>query len=283
MKYLLLGASGFLGSAVKEELLKVKISENIEIIAPLRGEKLLGSNIIYDLNKTDNLQSILEYFKPNSIINCSVKIDFESSCNKQMDIINSLVPSICASYCKRNNANIVQASTISVYEDTKITSVKSKYNTNTTYGKSKLKGDKAIIENNIEYSILRFPGIWGSEGSNHLGINLAINNALKKKIAPTLVGDGSGKRNYIFLKDAAKCIVDAALNKRYGIYICASDECISIKYMLEQIAKEFIGNDNLKFINNNEQTQDRIYIGNYKWIKFTKFKDALKLENKYIR
>ena len=283
MKYLLLGASGFLGSAVKEELLKVQISEKIKILAPVRGEKFLSSNIIYDLNKADNLISLLEYFKPDSIINCSVVIDFENMFNKEMDIINSLVPSICASYCKKNNANIVQASTISVYADAKMCSVKNKYNTTSNYGRSKLEGDKAIIDNKIRYSILRFPGIWGLGGPNHLGINLAINNALRKKIPPKLIGDGSGKRNYIFLKDAAKCIIDAALNKRYGVYICASDEYLSIKYMLEQIAKEFIGNDNLEIINNNEKTQDRIYIGNYKWIKFTKFKDALKLENKYIQ
>lgn len=284
MKYLLLGASGFLGSIVKAELLKIQFSEKIKLIAPLRGENLTGSKLIYDLSKIENLMPILEYFKPDTIINCSAKVDFENIYNDEMHIINTLVPKICASYCKNNNINIVHASSVSVYdEDKKIVSVKSKYNYKKGYSKTKLRGDLAIIDQKIKYSILRFPGIWGTRGPNHLGINLAINNAINNKIIPTLFGDGNGIRNYIFLKDAAKCIIDAALNKRYGIFICAPDEYISIKNMLEQIANEFMNGDNLKIINPDEITQDRIYFGNYKWIEFLKFKEALKLEKSLIR
>ena len=284
MKYLLLGASGFLGSIVKAELLKIQFSEKIKLIAPLRGENLKELKIIYDLSKVENLMPILEYFKPDTIINCSAKVDFENIYNDEMHIINTLVPKICASYCKKNNVNLVHASSVSVYEeDKKIVSLKSKYNNKKGYSKTKLEGDLAIIEQKIKYSILRFPGIWSSQGPNHLGINLAINNAINNKIIPTLFGDGNGKRNYIFLKDAAKCIIDAALNKRYGIFICAPDEYISIKNMLEQIAKEFMNGDNLKIINPDVITQDRIYFGNYKWIEFLKFKEALKLEKRLIR
>ena len=89
MKYLLLGASGFLGSIVKEELLKIQCYEKIKLIAPLRGENLTKSKIIYDLSKIENLMPILEYFKPDTIINCSAKVDFENIYNNNQ--INFLV------------------------------------------------------------------------------------------------------------------------------------------------------------------------------------------------
>tara|TARA_Y100000991_G_scaffold197535_1_gene168068 strand:+ start:689 stop:1561 length:873 start_codon:yes stop_codon:yes gene_type:complete len=280
-RYLLLGSTGFLGSKVKEEISKICFNNRIELLAPSRGEILKDTGTIYDLSQITNFESILEIFKPTTIINCSAKIDFENINIEEMNIINNLIPSICASYCKRNSAHLVNVSTVAVYEaDKQIISLNNACNPETYYGKTKLKGDLSIINAKIKSIILRFPGIWGLKGPNHLGINLAINNAINKKSSPTLIGDGLGKRNYIFVKDAAKCIVDAALHNRQGIFICAPREYIPIKYMLSKINSEFMNHNNLNQINAEIKTKDKIYIGNYNWIKFLGFEEAIKLEKK---
>ena len=280
-RYLLLGSTGFLGSKVKDEISKICFANRIDLLAPLRGEIFKDTGTTYDLTKISDFESILENFKPTTIINCSAKIDFEDINIEDMNVINNLIPSICASYCKKHSAHLVHVSTVSVYEgDKEITSLNTACVPQTYYGKTKLEGDLSIINAKIKSIILRFPGIWGLKGPNHLGINLAINNAIKKKLIPTLIGDGLGKRNYIFVKDAAKCIVDAALNNREGIFICAPKEHIPIKYMLSKINIEFMNYYNLNHLNADIKIKDKLYIGNYNWIKFLGFEEAIKLEKK---
>ena len=46
---------------------------------------------------------------------------------------------------------------------------------------------------------MRFPGIYGFGGPDHLGINVSIKNALNNK-RPVLFGDGLARRNYIFVE-----------------------------------------------------------------------------------
>jgi len=63
------------------------------------------------------------------------------------------------------------------------------------------------------HSILRIGGIYGLDGPSHLGLNKAINNAIYKKEAPVLYGNGKAKRNYICVKDVARWILNL-LQKR---------------------------------------------------------------------
>ena len=83
---------------------------------------------------------------------------------------------------------------------------------------------------------------------------------------------GNQKRNYIFVKDAAKFVYDCVKKQLKGIfYVCG--ETLSVKTMLNNIKKNY--NFKIIHLNNKKAKHDQIIIPNYK-INYTKFKIAIK-------
>ena len=93
--------------------------------------------------------------------------------------VNSQCPYDIAKFCKEKKIHFIQASGTIVNGIKKIYSRRTKFNPINHYFKSKLKGDLLIKKTNYKYTILRFGGIYGKNGPNHLGINKFISLALK--------------------------------------------------------------------------------------------------------
>ena len=98
--------------------------------------------------------------------------------------LNILSPAIIADFCLKNDSFLVQASSIAVNGiNQTLYNANSVLQPNTHYGKSKLLAENLIFESGCGSAVLRFGGIFGSNGPSHLGINKAIINA--KKEAPS--------------------------------------------------------------------------------------------------
>jgi len=123
MKILILGANGILGHSL---FLYLKTNvHNIELLG-LCGKKIENTNfkkeyssslVQIDLLDFKNLENIIKYFKPNFVINCSVKKQFSNSDDKIVNsiYINSILPHNIAYLSVSNNFKFIQISTDSVF------------------------------------------------------------------------------------------------------------------------------------------------------------------------
>jgi len=133
----------------------------------------------------------------------------------------------------------LQASTIAVNgNNEKKYGVDTSLHPDTNYGKSKLYADELIQASGCNFTILRYGGIFGLNGPDHLGINSAINNSVEGTV-PSLIGTGDAIRNYIYVKDAAQALVKCFEEEITGIHYLGGEEK-TIKSMLNDICDVFI-------------------------------------------
>ena len=269
MNILITGSSGFLGKEVVN-LLK----NNKYYLTFLTRKKKNKKNYVFcNLNNKIRLRLILKKLNPKAIINLAAEVDFNKNTN-DMYKVNSQCPNEIAKYCKKKKIHFIHASSISVHGIKKTYSKKTKFNPINHYGKSKLKGDNLIIKSNCKYSILRFGGIYGKNGPNHLEINRYIKLAQKEK---KIEFDGNKKnlRNYIFVKDAAQTILHCLQHKKYGIFYVGG-EILSFESMLKKISKILSKNNNVLFLNKSNKIDNQI-VKTDKLIKLATFAKSLEL------
>ena len=140
--------------------------------------------------------------------------------------------------------------------------------------KSKLKAETFIREINCKYAILRFGGIYGKNGPSHLGINKFITDAFaNKKIH--FYGNPQTLRNYIFVNDAARAIVNCMKHKVIGAFYVGG-QIQTFEKMLNKIVKIINKNKKVNFIDNNQPRSDQL-IENDEIIKPISFKKSLEI------
>ena len=264
---ILTGATGFLGKEVSRILSK----KNYSYKAICSDSNLEANHISCDLSNTLELINLLSKEKPSIVINLAAKVSFTASIS-ELYSLNILCPAIIADFCLKNDSFLVQASSIAVNgKNQTLYSVNTPLQPNTNYGRSKLLAENVILGSGCDSSVLRFGGIFGANGPDHLGINKAINNAQKGK-RPILYGVGDIKRNYIYVKDAAEAIVKCAEEKLTGVH-CLGGEEKTIRDMLSDICEVLIPGQLPEHIKG-EKTTDQI-VENSPYFETTSFRTAI--------
>jgi UDP-glucose 4-epimerase len=103
----------------------------------------------------------------------------------------------------------------------------------TDYGTTKWLAEQAIAASGCRSAVIRFGGIFGPAGPEHLGINRALRGAQAGR-RPEGVGTGSAKRNYLYVEDAAAG-VKACVSKGLTGLFYAGGETLTIREMLQSI------------------------------------------------
>jgi len=173
LKILIIGANGQVGHSLKKFLkksykLKAIAREDVDCSEIQEVEKFFSKNV-YDL-----------------IINAVAYTNVDAA-EKEIDLaykLNENFPYELAKISKSTNATLIHFSTDYVFDGKKQDSYIESDQTIpiNVYGKSKLKGEKAIIENCSRYFIFRTSWVMGEHGDNFIKkiINLAKNkNELK--------------------------------------------------------------------------------------------------------
>jgi nucleoside-diphosphate-sugar epimerase len=226
-KVLILGGKGFLGSRVTATLAE---SNLIDLICHDRS--------MFSLSETSKLLDALEG-GVDAIVNCAATVSFDSQ--KSSDYfypVNVLVPSLLADWCKNNDKFYVHVSSSAVHGvKSSYVSVNSPYNPDTPYGYSKYLADLNVICSGAKNAIVRFGGIWGKNGPEHLGLNKAVASALFGKQL-TIFGRG-GLRNYVHVNCAAKAIAHILNYQLTGIFFCGSPNSITIEEMIVLLSEKF--------------------------------------------
>ncbi len=220
MKILITGASGFLG----RQVVNVIKNKKYKILKISRTKKNFFN---CDLQNTQEVWNLLNKANPDIIINLAAKVNFKKKIHSLK--LNYKLPKVLSNYCKKNNKYLIHSSSISIHGKKENCSIKSKNSPDSPYAISKLMGDKSIINSKCKYTIIRFPGIYGANGPDHMFINKLIKRKVTKKIH--IDNNGNQLRNYLFVKDAAK-IIFRCIEKKTKNIIYVGGEKISLKNIL---------------------------------------------------
>ena len=242
MRVLITGAKGFLGGELRRQLEQTK-----HMVIPFVRKKVGLGDIECDIGNTNKLLISLDEQRPDVVINCAAKVDFSERSIQDQYNVNALAPAVIASWCMDNKAYLIQISGSIVNGNTLVKSgVNSMELPINYYGETKLLADRAIRVSQCEHAIIRFGGIYGEDGPNHLGINRVITQAKLGNI-PTIIGKGKGVRNYTHVQDAAKLIVYCIDNNIMGTHYSGSHQSISIAQMINDICSIYLDNSKPKY------------------------------------
>ena len=205
MKVLVTGAKGQLGYDVMKEL----TTRNI----PCKGVDRDDFDIT---NKSDVYHAIEEY-RPSAVIHCAAytavdKAEDEPELCRQ---INEYGTRNIAEACKRISAKMLYISTDYVFsgEGDHFHKPNDPTAPVSVYGKTKLAGEKAVIETLDEYFIVRISWVFGENGNNFVKTMLRLG---KERDTINVVNDQIGSPTYT--ADLAPLLCQMTNTEKYGIY-----------------------------------------------------------------
>lgn len=209
MKILITGANGMLAKAVRE-----KFKEHELILTDV-----VGTELSLDITNLKEVEEFVYNIKPDVIINCAAytavdKAEEEEDLAKK---INADGPKNLAIAANKNNCILVHISTDYVFGgDLSLEEIYKEDDSKapvTSYGRTKLAGEKAIEESTNNFYIFRTAWLYG-DGKNFVRTMLKLG---KEREEVKVVYDQHGSPTYaVGLAD----IIYQALEKKipYGIY-----------------------------------------------------------------
>jgi dTDP-4-dehydrorhamnose reductase len=200
-KIVLFGAKGMLGS----EIYNLCAKDNI---TPLDLPD-------FDITNNNQLEQALQ--NANIVINCAAYTDVEKS-ESQTDLafkVNAEAVGNLAKIAREKNIYVIHISTDFVFDGRKETPYLETDATGpiNAYGKSKLAGEKLLIENHNLYAIIRVQWTYGKNGINFITKLISLS---KQKDSLKVVDDQFGSPTWT--QEAAKVIRQFIAKKPQGIF-----------------------------------------------------------------
>ena len=217
MKILVTGASGQLGSEIKE--LSVNYTDDTFIFVD-REEMALD-----DLTQ---VLKVIENIDPDLIISggAYTAVDKAESEAELVDLINHQAVATMAEWTKQNNRKLIHISTDYVFQGTSSTPLKENEPTTpiNVYGLTKQKGEKAIIASVADAIIIRTAWVYSSYGANFVKTMIRL---MTDREEISVIGDQVGSPTYAH--DLAQVILEIAHSNRWlkGIYHFSNEGEIS--------------------------------------------------------
>lgn len=261
MRIIVIGASGFIGQHFCQFCIEEGTTEVIAIdfVKP-NDDKLLNNRRFSFIQVESSLSEALnEVKKADAIVNFAGK-----RLTKEFDIDDALynvklIDEIVNKSISLNISNVVVISSISTYSsNNKPWKEENADIAPNIYGVSKLMIDDLVQYYNLKFSMkiksLRLAQVIGFGERKGYLLNTLIDNA-KSGNTISIIGNGSGKRQYIYIKDVIECIF-MMLSKPdiCGVYNVGIPGSISIIELAELINTVF-GNQS-EIIKNLEGNED---------------------------
>ena len=237
MKIIIFGKTGQVG----QEVINLLSCNSIPLLAIGRED--------VDHNDESSINDIITDYKPSIIINAAAytKVDEAESNQEEAFIINTALPEILAKIGFKKNIYLVHYSTDYIFNGQsespiKETEIPSPLN---FYGKSKLEGERKIINNHNKYMILRTSWVYSRYSNNFLKKIIML---LRENKSLNIVNDQFGvPTSTKFLSDVTLLLLTKYINKT-GIYNVVPNGKASwyefAKVILDCLYKENIIDDN---------------------------------------
>ena len=190
MNILLTGAAGQLGSELTP-LLSGRGS--LTTTDRNRPAYVVENWLELDLGNSKKLEGSLDRLRPDLIVNAAAytAVDQAETDTEMAFVVNAGIPSMLASWAKKNEARLIHYSTDYVFDGT----AKRPYletdpaNSRSVYGESKLAGERALEESGCKHIILRTSWVYSSHGKNFV---LSMLDLAKREIPLKVVDDQIG-------------------------------------------------------------------------------------------
>ena len=257
-KILITGGTGFIGRNIVNELLKYDISviyifdrtikykwENSDKIIYIEGD------LLYDMDKVNAIDFDIVFHE-------AANVDTTCIDNKNMIETNFEAFVKLVNICNDKNAKLVYASSAAVYGNSKCPNiVDCSENPLNVYGESKLLMDKYIRDNSKKYKInvigIRYFNVYGN-GEQHKGKMMSMVSQMLNKIKNNedinLFESGEQKRDFVYVKDVAKCNILAGLSDKTDIYNCGYGDSVDFNKIFTIIHSYFKNNSKIQYIKN---------------------------------
>lgn len=234
MTILVTGAAGFLGQAVCKAL----SDAGLGVTPAHRSDGMAGIKL--DLGDPDAVWSALNQVKPSAIINCAARTGFSNETAQMLYPVNALLPALLSKFSADHGTYLIHVSGTLVHgvHTSRITP-ESALLADTEYGVSKLLADHMIQASGCRSMVIRFGGLFGRRGPDHLSLNRTIRAAAEGEV-PKIIGQGSGKRNYLHVDDAAAMILDCLKSERQGVAWAGGKQILSVREMIEAICEVYL-------------------------------------------
>jgi len=250
LKILITGVAGFIGSNLADLLIKNNFDVvGIDNLSYGVSEQIPKGVVFHQEDirdkKIHNLFSDVEYVfhlaAKNSIIDC------ENDPIETSDINVNGTINVFNAALKKNVKKVIYAESSAVYEGSKnLPSKESDVSPNSVYAKSKMATNRIANEYSKSKGLvttgLRYFNVYGPKQDYRRTIppvfSAFIINLLKGK-QPTIFGDGSKKRDFIYVDDVndfhLMCIENSDTNNE--VFNIGSGKNYSIKYIYKEIKK----------------------------------------------
>lgn len=240
---LLTGATGFIGRETAKALSEAgwQVTQGSRHATQSQTERVVS----LDLSEPTILLNLAKEYQFDAIVHLGAQVGLTDETELQLFTSNVLSTGCLAYLAHLWGAYLVFTSTAIVHGvRAEIIGVDSPLCPDTPYGKSKLLAEQLISASQIHHCILRIAGVFGANGPSHLGLNRAIDAALKGE-PPLQVGSGLALRNYIYVKDVADTLVYVLQEQLEGTYLLAGKETLSINAMLQKLCETFVPNQRI--------------------------------------
>ena len=221
MKILITGINGLLGNSL------YKLLQNSDHKLFFSSRNLGGlANYKVDISNKGEVNSFFASQKPDIVINCAAMANVDL-CEEENELcwkINVGGVKNLVDACKRHSTHLTHISTDYIFDGKKESGIYNEGddpNPQGYYAKSKLEGERVIVDSNISYSILRTILVYGiHEKAN---IVTFVKNSLEENKTVNLVSDQV--RMPTFADDLSRACIKASEKKAEGIFhICGPDQ-----------------------------------------------------------
>ena len=221
MKILITGINGLVGSTLYE----LYANSSHDIIPTSRNLEGFATTKL-DITKQEEASHVFNAFKPDVVINTAAIADVDL-CEVEKGLCwktNVTAMKYLVESCKLYNSHLIHISTDYIFDGSSGPYLETdRFNPISYYGKSKLEGEKILIDSSIDYTIIRTILVYG----NHTKLNIVsfvkknLENGKPVKLVddqhrmPTLVGD------------LARACNSAADKRATGIYHVSGNEMMT--------------------------------------------------------
>lgn len=233
-RILVIGGSGFLGTAIIEELFNSGFSD-ITCGDITLNDTTRANQIHVDLLNLETLEKVLTGY--DIVVNCAGQV---SDPFNLCFMLNSTGMFNLAEVLSRQNTHLFQISTVAVYGSGETCSEESKLNPETNYAASKAFAE-SILTRHIKpekLTILRLSNLYGA--SQQKGVIAYLIRSFHSDRKLFFNNSGDLKRYYLHINDCVCIIVSIIKNKTIaGIYNLVGEQGYSIKQLIALIENRF--------------------------------------------
>ena len=256
MKILVTGGCGFIGSHLVDTL----INSNYEVInvddCSATNEQFYfnenAKNYKFNINDTDQLLKVSKDCKFVFHLAAESRLQLATQNPKKAIDTNINGTLSVLECCKQNNMGLIFSSTSSVYGLTDNLPITEKHVENclNPYASTKYAAELLIRNfyelHNVKSAILRYFNVFGERapafGQYALVTSIFLNQKLKK-LPLTVVGDGTQKRDFIYVKDVVSANIECMnnINKiNHDIFNVGSGTEVSVIDLAKSISDDII-------------------------------------------